>query len=71
MKKGFAAFLVPGTLILANPASLSGDTVLAIQEDKSGSLWVGTRLDWPPSFGHTADSPIRSSWPSLGERDPS
>jgi hypothetical protein len=27
-----------------NPASLSGDTVLAIQEDKSGSLWVGTRL---------------------------
>jgi len=29
----------------ANAASLSGDTVLAIQEDKSGSLWVGTRLN--------------------------
>ncbi len=27
-----------------DPASLSGDTVLAVQEDKTGILWVGTRL---------------------------
>jgi len=29
----------------ADPASLSGDIVLAIQEDQNGSLWIGTRLD--------------------------
>ena len=27
----------------ADPASLSGNTVLAVQEDKTGNLWVGTR----------------------------
>jgi ligand-binding sensor domain-containing protein/DNA-binding CsgD family transcriptional regulator len=29
----------------ANPASLSGDTVLAVEEDREGFIWVGTRLD--------------------------
>ena len=39
-----------------NPASLSGDTVLAIQEDKSGSLWVGTRLDGLNRFDRETES---------------
>jgi ligand-binding sensor domain-containing protein/DNA-binding CsgD family transcriptional regulator len=39
-----------------NPASLSGDTVLAIQEDKSGSLWVGTRLHGLNRFERETES---------------
>ena len=29
----------------ADPASLSGDTILTIQEDRKGILWIGTRFD--------------------------
>jgi ligand-binding sensor domain-containing protein/DNA-binding CsgD family transcriptional regulator len=40
----------------ANPASLSGDTVLAIQEDKKGNLWIGTRLNGLNRFDRSTEA---------------
>jgi len=42
----------------ADPASLSGNTVLAIQEDrkKKGDLWIGTRLDGLCRFDRTTQT---------------
>ena len=40
----------------ANPASFSGDIVLAIQEDKREGLWVGTRLHGLHRFDRDTES---------------
>jgi ligand-binding sensor domain-containing protein/DNA-binding CsgD family transcriptional regulator len=45
----------------ANPASLSGDTVLAIQEGRAGSLWVATRLNGLNRFDRASETFSRIS----------